>query len=228
MTTYTEELTSSVETFKFSTDPELVAKVSDVVGLYLAPPQDAIVLCVDEKSQIQALDRTAPMLPMQPGLPERRTHDYRRHGTTTLFAALEIATGKITARTQPRHRHQEFLRFLKQIAKAYPDRELHLVMDNYAAHKRIEVRNWLAANPRVQVHFTPTSASWMNLVEIWFGIIERQAIHRGTFGSVRDLNAKIRAFIDGWNHRCHPFIWTKTADQILAKANRPRTTNSGH
>jgi len=216
------------ETFKFSTDPELVAKVTDVVGLYLAPPEDAIVLCIDEKSQIQALDRTAPMLPMQPGLPERRTHDYKRHGTTTLFAALEIATGKVTARTQPRHRHQEFLRFLKDVARAYPERELHLVMDNYAAHKRIEIRDWLTANPRIHVHFTPTSGSWMNLVEVWFGIIERQAIHRGSFDSVKDLNAKIRTFIDGWNDRCHPFVWTKTADQILAKANRQKTSETGH
>ena len=160
------------------------------------------------------------MLPMQPGLPERRTHDYRRHGTTTLFAALEIATGQVTAACKPRHRHQEFLAFLKQVAKAYPDQELHLVMDNYAAHKRIEIRDWLAANPRVHVHFTPTSGSWLNLVEVWFGIIERQAIHRGTFGSVKDLNAKIRAFINGWNDRCHPFVWIKTADDILRKANR--------
>jgi transposase len=216
------------QTFKFSTDPELVAKVTDVVGLYLAPPENAVVLCVDEKSQIQALDRTAPMLPMQPGLPERRTHDYVRHGTTTLFAALEIATGKVTAACQPRHRHQEFLRFLKQVARAYPDVELHLVMDNYAAHKRIEVRDWLTANPRVHVHFTPTSASWMNLVEVWFGIIERQAIHRGTYRSVKELNTKIRAYIDGWNDRAHPFVWTKTADQILKKANRQKTSNSGH
>jgi transposase len=216
------------QTFKFSTDPELVAKVSDVVGLYLAPPENAVVLCVDEKSQIQALDRTAPMLPMQPGLPERRTHDYVRHGTTTLFAALEIATGKITGRCQPRHRHQEFLRFLKQVTRAYPDVELHLVMDNYAAHKRIEIRDWLATNPRVHVHFTPTSASWMNLVEVWFGIIERQAIHRGTFGSVKDLTGAIRAFIDGWNDRAHPFAWTKPADQILAKANRQKTSTTGH
>jgi transposase len=216
------------QTFKFSTDPELVAKVTDVVGLYLAPPENAVVLCVDEKSQIQALDRTAPMLPMQPGLPERRTHDYVRHGTTTLFAALEIATGKITGRCQPRHRHQEFLRFLKQVARAYPGVELHLVMDNYAAHKRIEIRDWLAANPRVHVHFTPTSASWMNLVEVWFGIIQRQAIHRGTFGSVTDLTGAIRAFIDGWNDRAHPFVWTKPADQILAKANRQKTSTTEH
>ena len=224
------------QTFKFSTDPELVAKVTDVVGLYLAPPENAIVLCVDEKSQIQALDRTAPMLPMQPGLPERRTHDYKRNGTTTLFAALEIATGTVTAACKPRHRHQEFLAFLKQVARAYPDQpgpdgqsqELHLVMDNYAAHKRIEVRDWLAANPRIHVHFTPTSGSWLNLVEVWFGIIERQAIHRGTFRSVRDLNAKIRTFIDGWNDRCHPFVWTKTADEILSKANRQKTSTTAH
>src|SRR4051795_9555892 len=216
------------QTFKFSTDPELVAKVTDVVGLYLAPPQNAVVLCVDEKSQIQALDRTAPMLPMQPGLPERRTHDYVRHGTTTLFAALNITTGTVTARCQPRHRHQEFLRFLKQVARAYPDQQLHLVMDNYAAHKRVEIRDWLVANPRVQVHFTPTSASWLNLVEVWFVIIERQAIHRGSFASVTDLNRRIRTFIDGWSDRCHPFVWTKTAEQILTKADRQKTSDAPH
>src|SRR5215213_1755760 len=217
-----------VETFKFSTDPELVAKVTDVVGLYLAPPENAIVLCVDEKSQIQALDRTAPMLPLQPGLPARRTHDYKRNGTTTLFAALEIATGKVTGACKPRHRHQEFLAFLKQVARAYPHQVLHLVMDNYAAHKHPKVKGWLAANPRVVCHFTPTHASWMNLVEVWFSLIERQAIHRGSFGSVKDLNAKIRAFITGWNDRCHPFVWTKTADQILKKANCKQTSNAGH
>ncbi len=216
------------ETFKFSTDPQLVAKVTDVVGLYLAPPENAVVLCVDEKSQIQALDRTAPMLPMQPGLPARRTHDYKRHGTTTLFAALEIATGTVTAACKPRHRHQEFLAFLKQVARAYPERQLHLVMDNYAAHKRVEIRDWLAANPRVQVHFTPTSASWMNLVEAWFSIIERQAIHRGTYTSVADLNLKIRGFIRAWNDRAHPFTWTKTADQILTKAARKTTSGTDH
>jgi transposase/transposase-like protein len=220
------------ETFKFSTDPELVGKVTDVVGLYLAPPENAIVLCVDEKSQIQALDRTQKMLPMQPGFPERRTQDYVRHGTTTLFAALEVATGKVTAAVKPRHRHQEFLAFLKQVARAYPDegtgQELHLVMDNYAAHKRIEVRDWLADNPRVHVHFTPTSGSWLNLVEVWFGIIERQAIRRGTYASVKDLNAKIRTFIDGWNDRCHPFVWTKTADEILKNTNRQSTSETLH
>jgi transposase len=216
------------ETFKFSTDPELVAKVTDVVGLYLNPPENAIVLCVDEKSQIQALDRTQPMLPMQPGLPERRTHDYVRHGTTTLFAALEIATGQVTGLCQDRHRHKEFLRFLKHVARAYPNQELHLVMDNYATHKRVEVRDWLAENPRIHVHFTPTSASWLNLVEVWFGIIERQAIHRGTFGSVRELTRAIRTYITGWNKRAHPFVWTKTADEILNKANRQPTSNTAH
>ena len=216
------------ETFKFSTDPELVAKVTDVVGLYLAPPENAIVLCVDEKSQIQALDRTQKMLPMQPGFPERRTHDYVRHGTSTLFAALDIATGKVTAATKPRHRRQEFLAFLKQVARAHPGRELHLVMDNYAAHKTPEVKDWLADNPRIQVHFTPTSGSWLNLVEVWFGIIERQAIRRGTFTSVTDLNTKIRAFITGWNKRSRPFVWTKTADEVLAKAQRKVTSGADH
>ncbi|MBM7369549.1 IS630 family transposase [Gordonia hydrophobica] len=209
-------------TFKFSTDPELVAKVTDVVGLYLEPPTNAIVLCIDEKSQIQALDRTAPMLPMQPGQIERRTHDYKRHGTTTLFAALDIATGQVTAAVKPRHRHQEFLSFLRQIDRTYGDQELHLVMDNYATHKKAEVRDWLAEHPNMHVHFTPTSGSWLNLVEVWFGIIDRQAIRRGVFTSVKDLNAKIRAFINGWNDRKHPFVWTKTADEILKKA-QPKT-----
>jgi transposase len=214
------------ETFKFSTDPELEAKVVDIIGLYLAPPENAVVLCLDEKSQIQALNRTQKTLPMQPGHAEQRTHDYVRHGTTTLFAALEIATGKVTGLCKNRHRHQEFLAFLKHLARAYPDRELHLVMDNYATHKRVEVREWLAANPRIQVHFTPTSGSWLNLVEVWFGIIERQAIHRGTFASVGDLMTKIRKFITGWNHRRHPFIWTKPADDILAKIDRKRKLTS--
>jgi transposase len=217
-----------VETFRFSTDPELVAKVTDVVGLYLAPPENAVVLCVDERSQIQALDRTAPLLPLAPGLAERRTHDHVRHGTTTLFAALQIATGKATGACKPRHRHQEFLAFLKQVARAYPGGQLHLVMDNHAAHKRVEVRNWLAANPRIHVHLTPTSGSWLNLVEVWFGIIERQAIHRGTFGSVSELNKAIRAFIDGWNDRCHPFVWTKTSEDILKKAKSQTTSNTDH
>ena len=216
------------ETFKFSTDPELVAKVTDIIGLYLHPPENAIVLCVDEKSQIQALNRTQKVLPMQPGHAEQRTHDYVRHGTTTLFAALEIATGKVTGLCKQRHRHQEFLAFLKHVARAYPDQELHLIMDNYATHKRVEVRDWLTANPRIHAHFTPTSGSWLNLVEVWFGIIERQAIRRGVFPSVRDLTTKIRAFITGWNRRKHPFIWTKTPDQILAKIKRKQTSSASH
>ena len=217
------------ETFKFSTDPELEAKVIDVIGLYLAPPENAIVLCIDEKSQIQALNRTQKVLPLQPGHAEQRTHDYVRHGTTTLFAALEIATGTVTGVCKQRHRHQEFLAFLKHVARTYPSQELHLVMDNYATHKRPEVKAWLAANPRIHVHFTPTSGSWLNLVEVWFGIIERQAIRRGVFPSVRDLTGKIRTFINGWNNRCHPFIWTKTPEQILAKIKRKvsRTTSHG-
>jgi transposase len=216
------------ETFKFSTDPELVAKVTDIVGLYLAPPQNAVVLCVDEKSQIQALNRTQKTLPMQPGHAEQRTHDYIRHGTATLFAALEVATGKITGLCKNRHRHQEFLAFLRHIARAYPDRELHLVMDNYAAHKHPNVTKWLADNPRIHIHFTPTSGSWLNLVEVWFGIIERQAIRRGTFTSVRDLMAKIRQFINGWNPRSHPFIWTKPADEVLDRIKRKQISTTGH
>ena len=216
------------ETFKFSTDPELVAKITDVVGLYLEPPADAIVLCVDEKSQIQALDRTQPMLPMRPGTPARRTHDYVRHGTSTLFAALDVATGTVTAAVKPRHRRQEFLAFLKQIDRTYPDTALHLVMDNYAAHKTPEIKSWLAEHPRIAVHFTPTSGSWLNLVEVWFGIIDRQAIRRGAFTSVKDLNAKIRVFINGWNSRSVPFVWTKTADEILTKLKRKPTSTADH
>jgi transposase len=211
-----------VETFRFSTDPELEAKVVDVVGLYLAPPENAVVLCIDEKSQIQALNRTQKTLPLQPGHAEQRTHDYVRHGTTTLFAALEIATGKVTGLCKKQHRHQEFLAFLKHVARAYPDVELHLVMDNYGTHKHAKVRAWLAENPRIHNHFTPTSGSWLNMVEVWFGIIERQAIHRGSFPTVRDLMIKIREFITGWNRRKHPFIWTKPAEEILAKIERKR------
>jgi transposase len=206
------------ESFKFSTDPQLEAKVRDVVGLYLNPPDKAVVLSIDEKSQIQALDRTAPILPLRPGLPEKATHDYVRHGTTTLFAALEVATGKVTDACYPRHRHEEFVRFLKQVAKAYPRVKLHIVCDNYATHNHPAVRAWLAKNPRITMHFTPTSGSWLNMVEIFFGIITRQAIRRGTFTSVKDLIGAIETFIDGWNEHCQPFTWTKTADQILEKA----------
>ena len=216
------------ETFKFSTDPELDAKVRDVVGLYLNPPDKAVVVCIDEKSQIQALDRTAPILPIRPGLPEKATHDYVRHGTTTLFAALEVATGKVTDACHPRHTHAEFLAFLKQVAKAYPRVPLHVVADNYATHKHPAVQAWLAKHPRVRMHFTPTSGSWLNLVEVFFGIITRQAIRRGTFASVKDLIAAIETFIDAWNDRCQPFVWTKTADEILTKANRKITSNTRH
>jgi transposase len=203
------------QTFKFSTDPQLEAKVRDIVGLYLDPPEKAVVVCVDEKSQIQALDRTAPILPIRPGLPEKATHDYVRHGTTTLFAALEVATGKVTDACYPQHRHQEFLRFLKMVTAAYPGVELHVVCDNYATQKHPQVKAWLAKNPRVTLHFTPTSGSWLNMVEIFFGIITRQAIRRGTHRSVKDLTAAIGAFIDGWNERCQPFTWTKTADELF-------------
>jgi transposase len=212
-----------LQTFKFSTDPQLEAKLRDVVGLYLDPPENAVVVSVDEKSQIQALDRTQPMLPLRPGLPARQTYDYKRNGTTTLFAALEVATGKITADAcYPRHRHQEFLRFLKKVAAAHPGVQLHVVADNYATHKHPEVRAWLKDNPRVTLHFTPTGCSWLNMVEIFFGIITRQAIRRGTFRSVKDLTAAIGAFIDAYNGRCQPFAWTKDADELLARI-RPST-----
>jgi transposase len=215
------------ETFKFSTDPQLEAKVRDVVGLYLNPPDNAIVLSIDEKSQVQALQRTAPILPLRPGLPERQTHDYVRHGTTTLFAALEVATGKVTDACFPRHRHQEFLAFLKRVARAYPDRQLHIVCDNYATHKHPTVKAWLARHPRISLHFTPTSGSWLNMVEIFFGIITRQAIRRGSFRSVRELTDAIGRFIDNWNDNCQPFAWTKDADTILTKAKRsPKTKDS--
>ena len=216
------------ESFRFFTDPQLEAKIVDVVGLYLDPPENAVVLSIDEKSQIQAIDRTAPVLPMQPHLIEHRSHDYIRHGTSTLFAALDMATGKVTGRMADRHRHQEFLTFLRQIARAYPDQDLHLIMDNYAAHKHANVKAWLDDNPRIQVHFTPTHASWMNMVECWFSMAERQAIHRGTYRSVRELNTTIRAYIDGWNERCHPFTWTKTAEQVLAKVTRKKISVAEH
>jgi transposase len=217
------------ETFKFSTDPELEAKVRDVVGLYLDPPEKAVVLCVDEKSQIQALNRTQPILPLRPGLPERATHDYVRHGTTTLFAALEVATGKVTDACYDRHRHEEFLHFLKVLARGYPRRELHVVVDNYSTHKHPDVEAWLARHPRITLHFTPTSGSWLNLVEAFFSIITRQAIRRGTFASVKDLVAAIRRFIDGWNDRCHPFVWTKSPEEMLGHVRpRKRTSDARH
>jgi transposase len=213
------------EGFKFSTDPQLGAKVRDVVGLYLNPPENAVVLCIDEKSQCQALERTQPVLPLRPGIPERQTHDYARHGVTCLFAALEVATGKITDACYPRHRHEEFLKFLKKTAAAYPRQDLHVVLDNYATHKHEDVRRWLARpeNQRITLHFTPTSCSWLNLVECFFSVITRQAIRRGSFTSVRQLTAAIGSFIDSWNDHPQPFAWTKDADEILASIQRAKT-----
>jgi transposase len=211
------------EGFKFSTDPQLEAKVRDVVGLYLHPPENAVVVCVDEKSQCQALERSQPILPMRPGIPERQTHDYARHGVTCLFAALNAATGQVTDACYPRHRHQEFLKFLKKTAAAYPRTELHVVCDNYATHKHAEVRAWLEKNPRVTLHFTPTGCSWINLVECFFSVITRQSIRRGSFTSVRQLTDTIGAFIDHWNDHPRPFAWTRDADEILAKIGRAKT-----
>jgi transposase len=216
-------------TFKFSHDPLLAEKVTDVVGLYLHPPEKALVLCVDEKSQIQALDRTQPLLPLRPGQVERRSHDYVRHGTTTLFAALDVATGNVTGRCYESHRHQEFLRFLKVIATTHRRGQIHLVLDNYQTHKHPVVRDWLEDHPRFHLHFTPTSASWMNQVETWFSILQRRAIRRGVFRSVAVLNAAIQRFLDGWNDtHAHPFSWVKTADEILAKAKRQTISASAH
>jgi transposase len=218
-----------VETFKFSTDPELEAKLRDVVGLYLDPPAGAVVVSVDEKSQIQALDRTQPILPLRQGIPEQQTHDYIRHGTTSLFAALEVATAKITADAcYPRHTNVEFLAFLKLVAKAHSRVRLCVICDNYATHKHPAVRAWLDKNPRVTLHFTPTSCSWLNMVEIFFGIITRQAIRRGTFTDVADLQAAIGTYIDGYNQHAKPFAWTKTADQLIGKIKRKSINNTRH
>ncbi len=219
---------SLLRTCKQSTDPRFEAKLRDIVGLYLDPPQKAIVLCVDEKGQTQALDRTQPMLPVRPGLPAGRTHDYKRNGTTTLFAALEVATGKVVHDCMTRHRNGEFLKFLKKVAKAYPAVPLHIVVDNYSTHRHANVDKWLARNQRITLHFTPTSASWLNLVETFFSIITKQAIHRGSFPSVKDLIAAIDRFISAWNERCEPFQWTKDADELLANMNTKRTFETAH
>jgi transposase len=208
------------DAFKFSTDPQLAAKVHDVVGLYLHPPERAVVLCVGEESQIQALERTQRSARSGPGAPSS--------APTTLFAALEVATGHIIDRCTPRHRHQEFLAFLKQVARAYPRRQLHVICDNYATHKHPKVRAWLARHPRVRLHFTPTSASWLNLVEVFSSIVERQALRRGDFVSVTDLTAAISRFCAAWNQHCQPFAWTKHADEILAKLNRQTTSATEH
>ena len=215
-----------VESFKFSTDPEFAAKVRDTVGLYLNPPDKAIVLSVDEKSQIQALDRTQPILPLRPGLPERQTHDYERHGTTTLFAALDVAAGKIIGQCQPRHRHQEFLRFLAKIdAATAAGKPVHLILDNYGTHKHPDVKAWFAEHPRYQVHFTPTSASWLNQVERWFAEITRKRIRRGTFRSVRELEKAIRDYIRAHNKAPQPFQWVASANKIVAKVRKYKQTS---
>jgi transposase len=218
------------ETFKWSTDPALEDKVRDVVGLYLDPPDGAVVLSVDEKTQIQALDRTQPLLPMRPGQVERHTHDYTRHGTTCLFAALEVGSGQVTTDTRERHTGADFLAFMRRVARAYPEGDLHVVLDNVSTHTTPDVKAWLARHPRITFHFTPTSASWMNQVETWFGILTRQAIRRGSFKSVKELIAMIETFTRQWNEGSTPFAWAKTADQILAKAVRkpPATSESGH
>jgi transposase len=207
-----------IRSFKFSKDPQLAEKIVDVVGLYMAPPKGAMVLCVDEKTQIQALDRTQATLPMKPGKAARMTHDYKRNGTTSLYAALEIATGEVTGACYPKHRHQEFLAFLNTLVKAYPRRPLHVVLDNSSTHSTPEVQRWLERHKRVHFHFTPTSASWMNMVEIWFSILTKQQVRRGVYHDVPELISAIEHFIDGYNERAQPFVWTKTAEQILAKA----------
>ena len=219
------------ETFKLSTDPFFVEKVRDIVGLYLAPPERALVLCVDEKSQIQALDRTQPLLPMRPGQPERRSHDYTRHGTTSLFAALDIATGKVIGKCYPRHRAKEFLAFLREIEAAVPaGLDVHLVMDNYATHKTPRIRAWLAKRPHWHVHLTPTSASWINQVERFFADLTERQIRRGVHHSTRALEAAIQDYIDTVNTDPRPLRWTKSADDILAAINRfcLRTIDTAH
>ena len=209
------------ETFKLSSDPLFVDKVRDIVGLYLSPPTHALVLCVDEKSQIQALDREQPVLPMMPGMPERRTHNYVRHGTTSLFAALDVATGFVIGKCYKRHRAAEFLDFLKQIDANVPDGlDVHIVMDNYATHKTPKIKAWLARRPHYHVHFTPTSASWINQVERWFAELTRKQIQRGVHTSVAELEADIRNFIDQHNADPKPFRWIKSADEILAAVKR--------
>ena len=231
------------ETFKLSPDPLLVPKVRDIVGLYVNPPEHAVVLCVDEKSQIQALDRTAPLLPMRPGQPERRTHDYKRHGTTSLFAALDAKSGKVIGQMHRRHRSIEFRKFLDRIDASVPaDRDVHLILDNYGTHKTPLIRAWFAKRPRFHVHFTPTYGSWLNLVERWFAELTTKQIRRGAHRSVSELERAIGAFLDAHNTDPHPFAWTKSADQILASIARfaqgttatqaaqlmSRTTVTGH
>lgn len=216
------------KTFKLSTDPFFIEKVRDIVGLYLNPPDHALVLAVDEKSQIQALERTAPLLPMGLGYVEGITHDYRRHGTTTLFAALDVQSGHVITQCKARHRHQEFLRFLQHVDAAVPaGLDVHLILDNYATHKHAKVRAWLARRPRYHVHYTPTYSSWLNQVERWFGLITQRAIRRGSFRTVREFIQRIEAFVALHNRTAAPFVWTATADSILQKIARLATVISG-
>jgi|SRR5579863_5487123 len=220
-----------VEHWKLSKDPLFVEKVRDIVGLYMDPPERALLLCVDEKSQIQALDRTQPILPIMPGVPERRGHDYKRHGTSSLFAALNATTGKVIGSMHSRHRSIEFKRFLQKIDAEVPSElDVHLILDNYATHKTPAITRWLLAHPRFHLHFTPTGASWMNLVERWFAELTSRKLRRGTHRSVRELNKDINDWIAHWNENPRPYVWTKTADQILdaLAAYCQRTSDSGH
>ena len=219
------------ETFKLSADPLFIEKVRDIVGLYLNPPDRALVLCVDEKSQIQALDRTRPLLPLRPGQAERRTHDYVRHGTTSLFAALDARTGQVIGQRHRRHRALEFRKFLDSIESAVPaELDVHLIADNYATHKTALIRNWFAKRPRFHIHFTPTSASWLNLVERWFGLLTEKQLRRGVHQSSAELEAAIYRYLDVTNEDPKPLVWTKTADQILASVARfcQRTLDTRH
>ena len=220
-----------IDTFKISNDPQFIDKVRDVVGLYLDPPEKALVLCVDEKSQIQALNRTAPVLPMMPGMPERRTHDYVRHGITTLFAALNVATGEITGSLHRRHRAVEFKKFLTKLDNIIPDDlDVHLICDNYATHKSPTITSWLARHPRFHMHFTPTYSSWLNQVERWFALLTDKKLRRGTHTSVPALEKDIREWITTWNENPKPFAWTKTADEILDRLTTylQRIPGAGH
>jgi transposase len=219
------------ETWKLSTDPQFIDKVRDVVGLYLDPPERALVLCVDEKSQIQALDRTAPSLPLLPTTPARHTHDYVRNGTASLFAALDVASGKVISQVHRRHRHQEFLKFLKAIDASVPaGLDLHLICDNYGTHKTPEIKRWLLRHPRFQLHLTPTYSSWLNLVERWFAELTNRKLRRSAHRSIAELEADLTAWIAAWNEDPKPFVWTKTADEILDNLARylQRINNSGH
>jgi transposase len=219
------------ETWKLSKDPQFVAKVRDVVGLYLNPPERAVVLCVDEKSQIQALDRTAPILPLLPGTPQRATHDYKRAGTSSLYAALDITSGQVIGSLHARHRAIEFKKFLQTLDREVPDElDVHVILDNSSTHKTPAVKKWLLAHPRFVLHFTPTSSSWLNLVERWFSELTSKKLRRGTHRSVHELNTDIRGWIETWNENPRPYIWTKTADQIIETISRycNRINASGH